>query len=174
VRCLKLKPGQIARCPVRGYYKVRALVHAARAVRELSASVFAFEECMFVPIPGSKAREDPDYDDRLMRMLSIAFRDTPAQVRELLWQSEGTRADHDSAARLSRAALLRITHCAGTRGAAPRPCIVLVDDVLSSGKHFEVACTLLRREFPQAELCGLFLARVRRRSGMPADVRAPQ
>jgi hypoxanthine-guanine phosphoribosyltransferase len=37
--------------------------------------------------------------------------------------------------------------------------IVIIDDVLNSGKHFKVAQSLIRSRYPTAEIRGVFLAR---------------
>jgi adenine/guanine phosphoribosyltransferase-like PRPP-binding protein len=48
--------------------------------------------------------------------------------------------------------------------APPRANIAIVDDVLSSGKHFKVAQAHLSRRFPGVPVTGIFIARCVRRS----------
>jgi hypothetical protein len=41
----------------------------------------------------------------------------------------------------------------------PRPVIVILDDMLNSGKHFKVAQKRIRERWPDVDIRGLFLAR---------------
>jgi hypoxanthine-guanine phosphoribosyltransferase len=76
-----------------------------------------------------------------------------------------TPADHESAERLSFDELLGITELEESFDSAPRQLIVIVDDVLNSGKHFKVAQSLIQDRYPRAEIRGVFLARCAREAG---------
>ena len=54
--------------------------------------------------------------------------------------------------------------------ARTRPVIVIVDDVLNSGKHFKVAQSLIKGRYADAEIRGVFLARCVRQ---PAEFEVP-
>jgi hypothetical protein len=156
---LKIKPGALAKAPMRNRYKSQAIAHAGTALRSLLTRVFVETLATFVPMPCSKALADPDYDDRLSRVLAHAFRGWDADVREMLTLTQSTPADHESVDRLTFDELLSITQLTHQIGNAPRPVVVIVDDVLNSGKHFKVAQSLIRGQYANAEIRGVFLAR---------------
>ena len=156
---LKIKPSAIARAPGRASHKQRAIDHAAEALRRLMPRQFVAERATFVPVPSSKIAGDADHDDRLLQVLRLAFHDWSADVRDMLALTHSTPADHEAADRLSFDELLAVTRLRGESAQPPRGVIVIVDDVLNSGKHFKVAQAVLAASFPAAEVRGLFLAR---------------
>lgn len=113
----------------------------------------------FVPVPGSKAAGDPDHDTRMLHALQRAFQGWAVDVRPMLKLIQSTPADHETVDRLSYDELLAISELDNPSDVALRPIVVIVDDVLNSGKHFKVAQTLIAAQFPNVELRGLFLAR---------------
>lgn len=155
---LKIKPSAIERTPARNRHKLEAIVHAGDALRTLISREFVDARATFVPIPCSKAANDPDYDDRLVRVLAHAFRGWHSDVREMLRLTESTPADHESADRMTFEELLKVTELAEPL-AQSRPVVVMLDDVLNSGKHFKVAQSLLKAIDSNVEIRGLFLAR---------------
>ena len=76
-------------------YKERAIGTAASALRG-ALNQEGLDQLTFVPVPPSKAKDHPLYDDRLTRMLHAIRRDPPLDVRELVVQTESTDAVHDS------------------------------------------------------------------------------
>jgi len=161
---LKIKPSAIAKTPARNRHKMESIAHAGNALRTLITREFVETRATFVPIPCSKAANDPDYDDRLPRVLAHAFQGWNADVREMLRLTQSTPADHESVDRLTFDGLLRITELTKPVKAALRPVIVIVDDVLNSGKHFKVAQSLIKARCSNAEIRGVFLARCVRES----------
>lgn len=162
---LKMKPTRIASRPDCEAVKRQAVRHAAAALRELIERPWVEGRLTFVPMPPSKAFDHPDHDDRMLRILAAAFTGFDADIRAMLEQTSSTRADHERRERLRLAelrAILRLDEAAVS--AAPRPVIAIVDDVLTSGKHFRVARELLSRRFPRTAVIGIFIAR-RARSG---------
>jgi hypothetical protein len=96
-----------------------------------------------------------------------------ADIRPMIEQTESTAADHESADRLSHAALRAITRIDEAHAAAAlRATIALVDDVLNSGKHFKVAQELLSQRFPGTPVIGIFVARCIRSDSL-VDLDAP-
>jgi hypothetical protein len=161
---LKIKPSLIAQAGARSPYKLEAIAHAGAALQRLIAREFVETRATFVPIPGSKAASDADYDDRLLRAVSLAFRGWNADVREMLRITRSTLADHESAERLTFDQLSDITELASSSPTPLRPIVVIVDDVLNSGKHFKVAQSLIQARYPAVEIRGVFLARCIRAS----------
>lgn len=156
---LKIKPSVIAKAPKRNYYKQEAIQHSAQALRHLLSQIYTEHNATFVPVPGSKAAGDADYDDRMLQVLQRAFQDWATDMRPMLELTKSTQADHETPDRLSFDELLAITELKNTSGKPLRPVVVLVDDVLNSGKHFKVGQTLISAQYPGVEIRGLFLAR---------------
>jgi hypothetical protein len=160
---LKIKPSAIDKSPLRYCHKLEAIAHASQALRTFITREFAETLATFIPIPGSKAVTDPEYDNRLHKVLATAFNGWNADVRDMLRLKHSTPADHESAERLAFDELLAITELQGSFDSAPRQVIVIVDDVLNSGKHFKVAQSLIQDRYPSAEIRGVFLARCARK-----------
>jgi hypothetical protein len=156
---LKTKPTQIAKTPKRNFWKQQAINHSASALRQLLGQAFVEQRATFIPVPGSKAAGDPDYDDRVLEVLRRAFQGWAADVRPILELTRSTRADHESGERLSYDEFLAITRLNDPSGRVPRSVVVIVDDVLTSGKHFKVGQNLISARYSGVEIRGLFLAR---------------
>ncbi len=138
-------------------YKEQAIRRAATAFRRaLGADP---PRMAFVPVPPSKARHDSLHDDRVTRMLRAIWSGRPADVREIIIQSESTAATHESSVRPAPqqiAAWYRIDEALTD----PEPAsVAIVDDVLTTGAHFRAASTVLAARFPAARIVGLFIAR---------------
>lgn len=111
-----------------------------------------------MPVPPSKARDDPRYDDRVTRMLRTIWPGRTADIRDLVVQPESAAA-HESPTRPTPSqieAAYRIDEAL----IAPEPAfIAVVDDVLTTGAHFRAASAVLAARFPAVRLVGLFIAR---------------
>ena len=139
-------------------YKEQAIQALARAFRH-ALRPEAFDRLTFVPIPPSKARGDPLYDDRLTRMLRAIRPVPPLDIRELVIQTQSTEAAHGRDVRPRPeeiASLYRLDEAL----MEPIPRIVaLVDDLLTTGAHFRAAKSVVSARFPDVALIGLFIAR---------------
>jgi hypothetical protein len=171
---LKIKPTQITTNPRRDYYKQQAINHSATALRSLVQRTWVEQIGTFIPMPTSKIPGHEDFDDRIQRLLGAAFGPLDADIRPMLAQTESTAADHENADRLSHAALRAITRIDEAHAVAPlRANIALVDDVLTSGKHFKVAQELLSQRFPGTPVIGIFVARcIRSDAAVDLEVRS--
>jgi hypothetical protein len=156
---LKKKPSDVACNPLERAHKLRAILHCAVALRTLVPRCWLESRTTLVPIPPSKAAGHPDYDDRLQQILQLAFGNTIASTMPLLQQTRSTPADHQCPDRQRFDELLKITRLNEAAAKAAKPNLVIIDDVLNTGKHFKVAQALLMRRFPNATIRGLFLAR---------------
>jgi predicted amidophosphoribosyltransferase len=137
-------------------YKGAAIAESARLVR---SAIKADARVTFVPIPPSKAKDDPLYDDRLVQILRATCEGRPADYRELLIQQRSVAAAHVSEVRPTIdevAANYQIDEALS----APEPQTVFVlDDVLTTGCHFKAAERVLRARFPRVNIVGIFVAR---------------
>ena len=119
------------------------------------------EQSTWVPIPPSRCRTDPDFDDRLLQTLHLAFADYDVDVRGLVYQRCNTAADHVVGTRL-RASTLQALLCLDAQAIEARPLrrrIVLFDDVLTSGKHYRCCERSLHQALPAMPIDGVFLLR---------------
>lgn len=139
-------------------YKENAISQAAAAFRTAIAGE-ALNSATLVPIPPSKAKTDPLFDDRLTRMLRLIRPAPSLDVRELLIQTASTAAAHDQDVRPrpeDLVAVYRIDPALVT----PTPSIILLcDDVLTTGCHYRAAHIVLQKAFPATPIVGLFIAR---------------
>jgi hypothetical protein len=166
---LKIKPSWIAKSPRRDRYKQRAINHAAEGLRHFLRRAYVEQRATFVPVPGSKAAGDADHDPRMLCMLQRAFAGWSADIRPMLQLTHSIPADHEASDRIAHDELLAISRLHDASGKPLRPIVVVVDDVLNSGKHFKVAQTLISAQAPAAEIRGLFVARCVRGTVLAAD-----
>jgi hypothetical protein len=169
IKNLKIKPSSIAKAPKREFYKQQALDHAARALRSFVRRALVEERATFIPVPGSKAAGDPDHDPRMLYVLKRAFQGWSADIRPMLELTQSIPADHETSERIAFHDLHAVSSLNDTSGQPLRPMVVIVDDVLNSGKHFKVAQALIGAKDPNADVRGLFLARCIRDSLATAD-----
>jgi len=157
---LKIKPTQMIGNRHRARYKHKAVSHCAAALRTLISPSWVEIHGTLVPMPGSKSPGHPDHDGRIECVLQAAFAGINADIRPMLMQTASTFADHETDDRLSYNELAEIMCLSEHRTCTPpRANIALVDDVLSSGKHFKVAQAHLARRFPGVPVTGVFIAR---------------
>ena len=117
------------------------------------------DEYTFVPMPPSKAQDDPEYDDRMVQVVRAIRPGRPVDVRELIVQSLSTETAHGSTQRLRPEQLVEI-YRVDESVAEPKPtALVVVDDVLTTGAHFKAAQSVLVDRFPGVSVFGLFVAR---------------
>ena len=157
----KCKPTVTAANAGRAHHKNQAIQTIAGGMRRVISQQNA-ERYTWVPVPPSKAIGDPDYDDRMLRVLRAAFHGYNADIRSLICQTASTAADHEQDKRLTRDALRAVLAVdrASLQSAPLREGIILVDDVLNSGKHFKESESLLRSATPdELATAGLFVAR---------------
>lgn len=144
------------------YWKGNAI---AKCGAMLSAAVSAdwVKEGTFVPVPCSKMKADPDYDDRMTRVGRLIHPNQNPDVREIVIQKTPLLASHEARAqgkpRPSIAELVA-AYAIDEAIATPDPkAIAVVDDVLTLGRHFRAMCTVLQARWPAVPIVGLFVAR---------------
>lgn len=141
-------------------HKIQAIADVAEAlVRVIHRDHVA--SLTFVPVPPSKAKDDPAFDDRCLRALRdmANHTDRAIDVRELVMQTESTDTSHGSDNRLGPGDLIPI-YSIDESLVNPLPTsIVIFDDVLTTGAHFKAMQYVLGRRFPSVPIFGIFIAR---------------
>lgn len=154
---LKKKPSQSSNA---GYH------HKGRAITSCAQMLAAtlnpnwLNSATLVPTPGSKARDHPDYDDRIERICRL-MRNPEPDVRNLVYQTQSTAASHEVAQGNRVTVQQLIEAYAIDEAAAQRTptSIGVVDDVLTAGTHFRAMHSVLSARFPGVPIIGLFVAR---------------
>jgi hypothetical protein len=137
-------------------WKERAIEEAGDALRNALDGT-NLQGITFVPIPPSKAKTDPAYDDRMSRVL--ARLNPGLDVRELVTLKASMVAVHEHGERLRPDHLVQYLEI-DEAICDPRPSrIVICDDVLTTGCHYRAVRSVLSRHFPGARFLGIFLAR---------------
>lgn len=139
-------------------YKERAIQDAAAAFRAAIQPAW-LNATTLVPIPPSKARTDPLYDDRMLRMACAIIPKARLDIRDMIIQDNNLQAAHGTENRPTPEALRAAYQ---VDGALIRPTpnrVALIDDVLTTGAHFKAGQALLQRAFPGTPIIGLFIAR---------------
>ena len=139
-------------------YKEQAIRTAAEAFRRTLAPK-DLDRLTFVPIPPSKAKGDPLYDDRLTRMLGAVRPRPPLDIRELIVQTVSTDAVHVRDVRPAPEQVQALYRIDETLTGPIRDIIAVVDDILTTGAHFRAAKSVLSARFPGVAIIGLFIAR---------------
>lgn len=141
------------------HYKAQAINDAANAFTQNLAK--ALSQLTLVPVPPSKLKTDPEYDDRVMDMLraiKALARGVP-DVRELVRQTRPMAAAHESNSRPPPSDWEKVYAIDETLVQREPAWIGIVDDLLVTGCRFRAMSNVLKRRFPKARITGLFLAR---------------
>jgi predicted amidophosphoribosyltransferase len=120
----------------------------------------SLENVTFIPIPPSKAKTDPLYDNRLTLILEALVRQEPnADCKEFVVQTETTRSSHGSDNRLSIEELVALYEVDETLTSSVRDTIIIFDDMLTTGTHFKAMQQVIENRFPDKKIIGLFICR---------------
>lgn len=146
--------------------KIKSGWHYKELAIKQSSKEFAFaldakwlDEATLIPIPGSKARDHPDYDDR-MEKICKGIRGG-LDVRSIVKQITSMDASH-TASGGNRASVeeLIANYKIDETLTDPAPVnIGIFDDVLNVGRHYRAMHTVLSQRFPKVPITGIFVAR---------------
>ncbi len=151
-----LKKSPSVRNTAQWQYKQRAISQVGAAVAgNLNAD--SWHKTVFVPIPPSKRRDSPDYDDRMLRIAQAMGNN--ADIRELLYTAVEREARHTNTDRRDQDALRASLAVDARYTANPKAQVVLLDDVLTTGCSFRVCKEMITEIWPAASIFGIFVAR---------------
>jgi predicted amidophosphoribosyltransferase len=154
---LKKKPS-LSRTPAYRY-KERAI---ARCASDLQPAFNAewLKVATLVPVPPSKSKDDPEYDDRLARICRAIQKQPSLDVREIVYQRSSLVAAHETQGNRPSVEDLLAVYAIDEQLTPPAPkTIGVVDDVLTVGTHFVAMRTILGNRFPNIKIYGFFIAR---------------
>ncbi len=115
------------------------------------------ESATLIPVPPSKARGHPEYDDRICQVLRLMG--SQLDIRELIIQRESMAACHVSKDRPTPQQLMA-NYEVDEELVEPTPDhVIVVDDLLVAGSHFKAIQWLLQPRYNDVPICGLFIAR---------------
>lgn len=114
---------------------------------------------VWVPMPPSKSKQHPAYDDRLLCVLKkMAMIHPQLDIREVLYCVANRDAAHETVCRPSSEELYNLFQVERA-GSTDAENIIIFDDVLTTGAHFRAAKRRLRELYPGARVIGIFIAR---------------
>jgi len=166
---LKKKIGSSSPAELR--YKAGAISSCASHITG-AVNLQNLQSWTLVPVPPSKRRGDPAYDDRVLKICRSIQSPAPLDVRELVYQTQSVVAAHEAppGGRPSVSDLVAI-YAVDEALATPVPTgIIIIDDVLTAGTHYRAMQTVLSRRFPGVPISAMFLAR---RVFPPEKLRSP-
>ncbi|TXK93763.1 hypothetical protein BMR07_17035 [Methylococcaceae bacterium CS1] len=138
-------------------YKLQAIDEIATLLNDHFVHT---EKVTFIPVPPSKNRNDPLYDERIVSVLEkIKTLNDDVDYRDLIIQSETTEASHNSSNRLSPQEILKLYSFDELLVNNIRKHIFIFDDMLTTGSHFKAIQQLLLERFPEKKIYGIFVAR---------------
>lgn len=119
------------------------------------------KEYTWVPIPPSKIKSDPMYDDRLVKVLfNINKQGFQLDTREMLVALQNWNSAHESNGPRPGVSDHVQNLKVDDNLLKPSPnTIILFDDVITTGSNFKAAKYLLNKKFPNINIIGLFIAR---------------
>ena len=140
-------------------FKENAITQVGALLRQSLADIFPLPDISIVPIPPSKVKGDPEYDDRMLRAVQVWTQGQPADIRELFRRRHNRVASHHRTDRPAPAVLRADLELDPVLSENLRPTVVLVDDVLTAGTHFVVCKDMLLEKSPTLRVAGVFVAR---------------
>ena len=155
------------------HHKEADIIRAGQMLRSI-LNAEAPSTCTFIPVPPSKAKSDPLYDDRLVKALNSG--PPILDVRDLFIKKASTRAHHDYAPGEKRPtpnefhALLDIDEA---QLATPlKQTVFIFDDVITNGTSFKACKRKLLERVPGVNVVGLFIGRCKRPPAPVIDLSA--
>ena len=159
---LHKRPSKWKDTPTVWRHKTKAIVQVAQEFFKVLPTEWV-GQMTFVPIPPSKIRSDPDFDDRMWKVLEKL--DSLVQCnfdfRELVCAKESMKGSHacEPGDRATPIELYK-NYLIDEDKTTPLPRIIcVIDDVLTTGSHFKAMKRILSERFSGIQIIGVFIAR---------------
>jgi hypothetical protein len=139
------------------HYKPAAIT---RCSRDFSATIAEpwLSNSVLIPIPPSKIKTDPAYDDRISQICRGIRKPGPPDVRELIEQIKSTEAFHEG--QRLKPNELRANYNFNEADLNNLPASVgVVDDLLTTGSHYRAVKDMILERAPNCRVVGFFVAR---------------
>lgn len=144
----------------KGDYEYRYKTQAIQQIAKQLNNVLKPSMVSCIPVPPSKDKSDPLYDDRLVKVLESSQKlESSLDYCDMVQLKESYDPSHSSVQRLLPDQLVELYNVVIPNGYQPRQNIIIFDDVITTGSHFKAMKTLLSRQFPTHNIVGLFVAR---------------
>jgi len=141
-------------------YKVQAIAEAIRTYRQIFDQwPEVYRESTFMPIPPSKLPGDPAYDDRMWQLVQGICAGKGADARELVTQTQAYEAAHLQGSAGTRIKPDELQAIYRLHAQPPKSTVLVFDDVLSAGSHFQAIKSTILATYPNTAVHGIFLAR---------------
>lgn len=148
--------------PYEWKHKARAIRQAAQMLRETLANkenIESLRSATLVPIPPSRAKDDPLYDNRVVNMLQIFSGNLDLDIRELILQTETIGSSHSADYRPNPDELADNYEVDPSLEQPTPRSVWIFDDVLTTGAHFKAMKKVIQQTYPGVSCIGIFLAR---------------
>ena len=139
-------------------WKAWAIDRSVQMLREAVPEQW-LAQATFMPVPPSKTKEHPEYDDRLLQILRKLGEGRQLDVRELVVMNENIDPAHLTDDPRSVRELVKKMKVDRSVAKPTPEAICVFDDVLTTGAHFKAVQMWLKSEFSHVPIAGLFLAR---------------
>lgn len=147
-------------------------IHKKKAIRSIavkiaeelnSGSENAYRRIYWIPVPPSKMKTDPMYDDRVYQILVLSqavCNDDRHLVADVIYQKESREPFTAAKSTRSVEDLLSNYEMNDIPNYNPETdLIVIFDDVLTSGCHFKAVKSKILGRYSNAKIRGIFVAR---------------
>ena len=153
-------------------YKIDAINEVGAAFRKSIKQDTLVNNCTLVPIPPSKKKSDPEYDDRIVQILYAMDKHHKLDIRELVKQRQSIVPAHESedGERATIEELLTLYEIDESLSKPPPNKILVFDDLLTTGRHFKAMKAVLQNQFPDTRIIGIFVARRELKTNNVADI----
>jgi len=141
-------------------YKLNDIQICSNALIELFLSTNNIGDFTLVPIPPSKSKNHPLYDPRILQILEgLKPKFDNCDIKELISSKEDMIASHKTLKRPKVMEIFNNYVLDESLISGVKDKVILFDDVLTSGAHFQAAKRKILEYFPLCEVIGFFIAR---------------
>jgi hypothetical protein len=137
-----------------------AAIEKIAAMFDQSLPMLTQPNTIFVPMPPSKRKDNPLYDDRMTKLLKLFCNDREhSDLREIISIINSSAASHKGGKKLPPEEIIKNLELDLNMCDDKKKNIILFDDVITSGAHFKACQQLLQPQFPDSDIKGIFIGR---------------